>query len=185
MLEDAVAKAPNRLRSRSNLIQTLVANKQIEEAQRHLDLMPAPKLDDELELFALASAEVSDIMFIANILARAGVKAASELGEQDALARLGMSSQRLAEVLDTQTLEINSAHHQSNGRPGDGLKVVATASDGIVEAIEEKLEEDRTRSRKAKLTELLSVGDIQETGYPTVSQTLSFGIQYTYARGNT
>tara|TARA_R110001606_G_scaffold227119_2_gene375197 strand:- start:603 stop:1040 length:438 start_codon:yes stop_codon:yes gene_type:complete len=55
----------------------------------------------------------------------------------------------------------------------------------IVEAIEEKLEEDRTRSRKAKLTELLSVGDIQETGYPTVSQTLSFGIQYTYARGNT
>lgn len=55
----------------------------------------------------------------------------------------------------------------------------------IAEAIEEKLEEDRTRSRKAQLTELLEIGDIQETGYPTVSQTLSFGIQYTYSRGNT
>lgn len=55
----------------------------------------------------------------------------------------------------------------------------------IVEAIEEKLEEDRTRNRKAQLTELLEVGDIQETGYPTVAQTLSVGIQYTYTRGNT
>lgn len=55
----------------------------------------------------------------------------------------------------------------------------------IIEAIEEKLEEDRTRNRKAQLTELLEVGDIQETGYPTVSQTMSVGIQYTYNRGNT
>lgn len=55
----------------------------------------------------------------------------------------------------------------------------------IIEVIEEKLEEDRTRNKKAQLTELLEVGDIQETGYPTVSQTMSVGIQYTYNRGNT
>ena len=63
-------------------------------------------------------------------------------------------------------------------------KVQQQLSD-IAEAIEEKLEEDRTRNRKAQLTELLEVGDIQETGYPTVAQTLSVGIQYTYTRGNT
>lgn len=55
----------------------------------------------------------------------------------------------------------------------------------IIEAIEEKLEEDRTRGKVAQLTELLEVGDIQETGYPTVSQTMSVGVQYTYAKGNT
>jgi hypothetical protein len=55
----------------------------------------------------------------------------------------------------------------------------------IIEVIEEKLEEDRTRGKKAQLTELLEVGDIQETGYPTVAQTMSVGIQYTYTRGNT
>lgn len=55
----------------------------------------------------------------------------------------------------------------------------------IAEAIEEKLEADRTRGGKAQLTELLEVGDIQETGYPTVAQTLTVGIQYTYRKGNT
>ena len=55
----------------------------------------------------------------------------------------------------------------------------------IVEAIEEKLEADRSRNGNAQLTELLEVSDIQETGYPTVSQTLSVGIQYTYLKGNT
>jgi hypothetical protein len=63
-------------------------------------------------------------------------------------------------------------------------KVQQQLSD-IVEAIEEKLEADRTRGGKAQLTELLEVGDIQETGYPTVSQTMSVGIQYTYTKGNT
>ncbi len=63
-------------------------------------------------------------------------------------------------------------------------KVQQQLSD-IVEAIEEKLEADRTRGGKAQLTELLEVGDIQETGYPTVSQTMSVGIQYTYNKGNT
>lgn len=55
----------------------------------------------------------------------------------------------------------------------------------IIEVIEEKLEEDRTRGKVAQLTELLEVGEIQETGYPTVAQTMSVGIQYTYAKGNT
>lgn len=55
----------------------------------------------------------------------------------------------------------------------------------IIEAIEEKLEADRTRGGKAQLTELLEVGDIQETGYPTVAQTMNVGIQYTYNKGNT
>lgn len=55
----------------------------------------------------------------------------------------------------------------------------------IIEAIEEKLEADRSRNGNAQLTELLEVSDIQETGYPTVSQTMSVGIQYTYLKGNT
>lgn len=55
----------------------------------------------------------------------------------------------------------------------------------IIEAVEEKLEEDRTRNKNALLTELLSVDEIQASGYPTVSQTMSVGIQYTYTTGNT
>lgn len=55
----------------------------------------------------------------------------------------------------------------------------------IIEAIEEKLEVDRTRDSNAQTTEVLEVEDIQVTGYPTVSQTIRVGIQYTYSRGNT
>jgi hypothetical protein len=55
----------------------------------------------------------------------------------------------------------------------------------IIEAVEEKLEEDRTRGKNALLTELLSVGEVEASGYPTVSQTMSVGIQYTYTTGNT
>ena len=62
---------------------------------------------------------------------------------------------------------------------------VQTQLADIIEAIEEKLEADRTRGGKAQLTELLEVSDIQETGYPTVAQTMSVGIQYTYNKGNT
>lgn len=63
-------------------------------------------------------------------------------------------------------------------------KVQQQLSD-IIEQIEEKLEEDRTRGGKAQLTELLEVGDLEETSFPTVSQTLSIGVQYTYTKGNT
>lgn len=55
----------------------------------------------------------------------------------------------------------------------------------LIEAIEEKLEADRTRGGVAKLTELLTVGDIQESGFPTISQSITVGIQYVYNRGNT
>jgi hypothetical protein len=55
----------------------------------------------------------------------------------------------------------------------------------IISKIEAQMELDRTRGGVAQLTELLEIGDMQETGYPTVSQTLSIGVQYTYARGNT
>lgn len=55
----------------------------------------------------------------------------------------------------------------------------------IVEAIEEKLEADRKRGNKAQITEVLDIGDIQVSDYPTVNQTIRVGVQYTYARGNT
>lgn len=55
----------------------------------------------------------------------------------------------------------------------------------IIERIEAQMEMDRTRGGVAQLTELLEIGDMQETGYPTVSQTISIGVQYTYPKGNT
>lgn len=55
----------------------------------------------------------------------------------------------------------------------------------IIEAIEEKLEADRTRDGNAQTTEILEVEDIQVNAYPTVSQTIRVGVQYTYSRGNT
>jgi len=42
----------------------------------------------------------------------------------------------LASVLGTTRLDVNSFHHQAPKRVGDGLRVVARASDGVVEAIE-------------------------------------------------
>jgi putative glutamine amidotransferase len=43
---------------------------------------------------------------------------------------------RLAEILGYTALEVNSLHHQSIDRPGEGLRVVAHAPDGVVEAAE-------------------------------------------------
>jgi HD-like signal output (HDOD) protein len=48
----------------------------------------------------IASADLSDVLFIANILASTGAKSAAELGNLDALARLRMTGEKLAEVLD-------------------------------------------------------------------------------------
>lgn len=42
----------------------------------------------------------------------------------------------LGRILGVDTLETNSAHHQSVKVPGDGFRIVARAEDGIVEAIE-------------------------------------------------
>ena len=80
------------------------------------------------------------------------------------------------------TLTLNITVHLDGKNKGESVERQLA---DIIEAIEEKLEEDRTRGKRAQLTELLEVGDIQETGFPTVSQTMSVGIQYTYARGNT
>ena len=55
----------------------------------------------------------------------------------------------------------------------------------IIEAIEEKLEADRKRDSKAQTTEVLEVGEMEVSSYPTLAQTIRVGIQYTYSRGNT
>jgi putative glutamine amidotransferase len=44
---------------------------------------------------------------------------------------------RLAEILGAGRIRVNSSHHQSAERPGDGLRVVAQSpEDGIIEALE-------------------------------------------------
>jgi putative glutamine amidotransferase len=43
---------------------------------------------------------------------------------------------RLAEVVGTEELDVNTFHHQAVDRLGRGLKAVAWSSDGVVEAIE-------------------------------------------------
>jgi putative glutamine amidotransferase len=43
---------------------------------------------------------------------------------------------RLARILDAERLTVNSAHHQSVGRVGKGLRITARAPDGIVEGAE-------------------------------------------------
>ncbi len=42
----------------------------------------------------------------------------------------------LARILGARRVRVNSAHHQANGEPGPGVKVVARSPDGVVEAIE-------------------------------------------------
>lgn len=80
------------------------------------------------------------------------------------------------------TLTINATVHLDGKSKTENVQ--QQLSD-IIEQIEEKLEEDRTRGGKAQLTELLEVGDIEETSFPTVSQTMVIGVQYTYNKGNT
>lgn len=63
----------------------------------------------------IGAAEVSDILFVANILARAGVKAAGELGDLDAMARLRMTGEQLAEVLGENEEEIQSMFEALSG----------------------------------------------------------------------
>ncbi|MGC8875347.1 MAG: gamma-glutamyl-gamma-aminobutyrate hydrolase family protein, partial [Chloroflexia bacterium] len=43
---------------------------------------------------------------------------------------------RLFGILEAEDLEVNSSHHQAVGRPGSGLRPVAWAPDGVIEALE-------------------------------------------------
>jgi HD-like signal output (HDOD) protein len=63
----------------------------------------------------IASADASDILFLANILARAGLKAAAELGDLDALARLGVDAAALAQLLEEKQEEIDSMTEALSG----------------------------------------------------------------------
>jgi len=45
------------------------------------------------------SAELSDVLFVANVIARAGIGAAQHLGDLDALARMGMDAEALCRIL--------------------------------------------------------------------------------------
>ena len=54
----------------------------------------------------------------------------------------------------------------------------------IVEAIEEKLEQDRKRNKQAQTTELVEVSEITTLANPIVQTTMTYNIQYTHTRGN-
>jgi putative glutamine amidotransferase len=56
-------------------------------------------------------------------------------GDLEHSARLVRGS-RLAEIAGTTEARINSSHHQSIDRPGEGLEVTARAEDGVVEGVE-------------------------------------------------
>lgn len=51
------------------------------------------------------------------------------------LARIGAGT-RLEEIYGPGEIRVNSAHHQAVRQPGKGLRVAATAPDGVIEAIE-------------------------------------------------
>jgi len=65
-----------------------------------------------------------------------------QLGSWDAVAhRVEIApGSRLAHVLGTTELDVNSVHHQAVDRLGAGLRPVAWADDGVVEAIEHETE---------------------------------------------
>jgi HD-like signal output (HDOD) protein len=56
----------------------------------------------------LAPADLSDLLFVANLVARAGNKAAEQLGELDALARMRLSGEQLAGILEEGAEELES-----------------------------------------------------------------------------
>jgi HD-like signal output (HDOD) protein len=56
----------------------------------------------------IASADASDVLFVANVLARTGIAAAGELGDLDALARLRCKTEDLTAILNEKAEEIDS-----------------------------------------------------------------------------
>ncbi|MFK7831397.1 MAG: HDOD domain-containing protein [Congregibacter sp.] len=63
----------------------------------------------------IVSADLSDILFLANIIARAGVKAAVQLDDLDSLARLRMDAQALSTILTDSEEEIASMNSALGG----------------------------------------------------------------------
>ncbi|QIA27668.1 gamma-glutamyl-gamma-aminobutyrate hydrolase family protein [Thermaerobacter sp. PB12/4term] len=47
-----------------------------------------------------------------------------------------VAGSRLHQILEKEVVEVRSRHHQAANRPAPGLRVVATADDGVVEAVE-------------------------------------------------
>lgn len=66
---------------------------------------------DEQELVErdrIAPADLSDILYVANIIARAGVKVAAQLGNLDSLARLRIDADKLVQILESSEEEMQS-----------------------------------------------------------------------------
>lgn len=127
-----------------------------------LDLLPAL---DEIELGVLAGAREAarPVLCICRGLQVANVFLGGTLYQdlatqrpgpvphavrepKDALAheaRVTRTGHPLAELLGGEPLAVNSRHHQAIHRLGEGLEVIATAPDGIVEAVALSGEEER------------------------------------------
>ncbi len=127
----------------------------------HPKLEKVNRVFDEFELAALAAAETRGIPVLGicrghqlmNVF-RGGTlwqdipaQAASESGILHRLRLDGRSAtcthtislepeSIIAELLSSPTVEVNSYHHQSVKKLGDGLRITASSADGIVEAIE-------------------------------------------------
>ncbi len=61
---------------------------------------------------------------------------AKDLGSDSSHAIVIEEESLLHRILGSREVEVNSAHHQAVGKVAPGLRVVARASDGIVEAVE-------------------------------------------------
>jgi putative glutamine amidotransferase len=54
----------------------------------------------------------------------------------DAAHEISIAGSELAQLAGSDRASVNSVHHQSIERPGDGLRVAAQAPDGVIEAVE-------------------------------------------------
>jgi len=57
-------------------------------------------------------------------------------GRSESLHPVRIQSGQLAELAGSSSARVNSSHHQSVDKPGQGLRVAARAPDGVIEALE-------------------------------------------------